>query len=199
MKKYSRFNCLCVLSSRTRALFSGVALPAAKTAAGSGLRRPKPTTKHEWPEDWAGSINYLDSDEFRNAVNDRKCPLEQCLKAYRWPFRSSVIALLDNALMIKDVRDYARRNPSFLALMQVGTDWLGYEDNVAMSKEVVKYQREYMYRGKFPWISKRGVDMALDELTRTARWFYSKHRDVPAACRRRFTLLILHMRRIYGV
>lgn len=192
MKKYSRFNALCVLSEKTRAKFSASPCLPAKGRQGAGSAHQQTTPKHERPEDWAGSINFLSSEEFQRAISERKCPLETCIKTYKWPFRSSVISVLDRVLENKEAREYAMSTTTWDALVQVGLDLIG-GDIHSMAKEVVKIQKEYKYTGVFKWVSKRGIDMAMSELTRTARWFYVKGRGVPNACRVRFVLLILHM------
>lgn len=196
MRKYSRSNSLCVLSEKTRALFMPSACPPAvnrRRGAASGPKpNPQPKPQHTWPEDWAGSINFLNTEEFQTAISERKCPLETCMKAYRWPFRSSVITVLDKVLENREAREYAMKTPAYTALLQVGMDLCGGSVK-DLAKEIVSCQREYKYTGNFKWVSKRGIDMAIDGLVRSSRWFYVKGRGVPNACRRRFVLLILHM------
>ncbi len=195
MKKYSRINSLYCPSEKIRTLIMPSACLAAKgrKGAASGPKtQPNPKPQHEKPEDWAGSINFLQSEEFMKAVEDRKCPLETCIKTYRWPFRSSVISVLDRVLENKEAREYAMSTPAYSALVNVGLELIG-GDIQSMAREVVKVQKEYKYTGVFKWVSKRGIDMAMEELTKTARWFYVKGRGVPGACRIRFILLILHM------
>lgn len=192
MKKYSRFNSLCTPSKKVHALFSASACRPAKTRRPEAAAANQPTPKHERPEDWGGSINFLNTEEFQKAISEHKCPLEVCMKAYRWPFRSSVISVLDRVLENEEARKYAMSTPAYSALVNVGLELIG-GDIQSMAKEVVKVQKEYKYTGEFSWVSKRGIDMAMSELTRTARWFYVKGRGVPGACRIRFVMLILHM------